>query len=84
MMYSKMQAMAVATVNATYGWVASEAKRVLQEVLQARETKRRLVVTPPVACAWQVRLGARGSEGDAGSLYYNVSAENHLDMGVAA
>ena len=40
---------AVATVNATYRWVESEARRVLREVLNAREKERRQEVTPPVA-----------------------------------
>jgi hypothetical protein len=59
-----LQAVAVATVNATYDWVESEAKRVLREVLGAREKERRLGVTPPVACAR--RVGAGGSDGDDG------------------
>ena len=37
------------TVNATYRWVESEARRVLREVLNAREQERRQEVTPPVA-----------------------------------
>ena len=36
-------------VNATYRWVESEARRVLREVLNAREQERRQEVTPPVA-----------------------------------
>ena len=48
-----MQATAVATVNATYDWVASEAKRVMREVLDVRATERRHTVTPPVARAQQ-------------------------------
>ena len=42
-----MQAVAVATVNATYRWVESEARRarwtlnLLREVLNAREKERR-------------------------------------------
>ena len=45
------QAVAVATVNATYRWVESAARRVslLREVLNAREKERRQEVTPPVA-----------------------------------
>ena len=39
----------MATVNATYRWVESEARRVLREVLNAREKERRQEVTPPVA-----------------------------------
>ena len=45
----KMQAVAVATVNATYSWVESEARRVLRKVLNTREKERRQGVTPPVA-----------------------------------
>ena len=48
-----MQATAVATVNATYDWVASEAKRVMREVLDVRAMERRHTVTPPVARAQQ-------------------------------
>ena len=52
-----MQAVAVATVNATYRWwvsllIESEARRVLdplREVLNAREKERRQEVAPPVA-----------------------------------
>ena len=36
-------------MNATYSWVESEARRVLREVLNAREKERRQEVTPPVA-----------------------------------
>ena len=46
----------MATVNATYRWVESEARRVLREVLNAREKERRQEVTPPVAEALIVRL----------------------------
>ena len=50
-----LQAVAVATVNATYSWVESEAKRVLRyymrEVLNVREKERRQEATPPVACS---------------------------------
>ena len=52
-----------------YDWIASEAKRVLREVWQARKKERRLMVTSPVACARRVRLGTRGNKSDAGSLY---------------
>ena len=48
-----MQATAVATVNAMYDWVASEAKRVMGEVLDVRAMERRHTVTPPVARAQQ-------------------------------
>ena len=34
------------TVNATYSWVESEARRVLREVLNVREKERRQEVTP--------------------------------------
>ena len=44
-----LQTVAVVTVNATYRWVESEARRVLREVLNAREKERRQEVTPPVA-----------------------------------
>ena len=40
-----------ATVNATYDWVAAEAKRVMREVLGVRAKERRHTVTPPVAWA---------------------------------
>ena len=46
-----MQATTVATVNATYDWVAAEAKRVMREVLGVRAKERRHTVTPPVARA---------------------------------
>ena len=58
-----LQAVAVATVNATFDWVASESKRVLREVLQVREKERRLEVTPPVACARPIEAAAR-DDGD--------------------
>ena len=46
----------MATVNATYRWVESEARRVLlREVLNAREKERRQEVTPPVACTRRTR-----------------------------
>ena len=48
-----MQATTVATVNATYDWVAAEAKRVMREVLGVRAKERRHTVTPPVAQARQ-------------------------------
>ena len=41
-----LQAVAVATVNATYRWVESEARRILREVLKnVREKERRQEVT---------------------------------------
>ena len=51
-----LQAVAVATVNATYRWVESEARRVLREVLSVRERERRQEVTPPVAWAMRARV----------------------------
>ena len=51
-----LQAVAVATVNATYRWVESEARRVLREVLNARERERRQEVTPPVARTRRARV----------------------------
>ena len=39
----------MATVNATYRWVESEARSVLREVLNAREQERRQEAAPPVA-----------------------------------
>ena len=60
-----LQAVAVATVNATYRWVESEAKRVLREVLSVRERQRRQEVTPPVAQATRVR--AEPSDDDDGA-----------------
>ena len=60
-----LQAVAVATVNATYDWVKSEAKRVLREVLGEREKERRLEVTPPVASAKGDGAGeSGGGDGD--------------------
>ena len=55
---------AVATVNATYSWVESEARRVLREVLNAREKERRQEVTPPVARTRRARSEA--SDDDVG------------------
>ena len=43
-----LQVLAVATVNATYRWVESEARRVLREVLNAREKERREVRQPRI------------------------------------
>ena len=51
-----LQAVAVATVNATYRWVESEARRVLREVLNAREKERRQEVTPSVARTRRARV----------------------------
>ena len=63
-----LQAVAVATVNATYDWVKSEAKRVLREVLGEREKERRLEVTPPVACAKGDGAGESGGGGGDGDM----------------
>ena len=60
-----LQAVAVATVNATYRWVESEARRVLREVLSVRERERRQEVTPPVAQATRAR--AEPSDDDDGA-----------------
>ena len=76
--------MAVATVNAIYDWGTSDAKRVWREVLLVREKERRLVVTPPVACARQEQTGARGAESKAGSMYGDFSVDTYLGVGVAA
>ena len=46
-----MQATAVAPVNATYDWAASEAKRVMREVPDVSAKERRHTVTPPLARA---------------------------------
>jgi hypothetical protein len=58
-----MQATAVATVNATYDWVAAEAKRVMREVLGVRAKERRHTVTPPVAQARQADAPDNGGNG---------------------
>jgi hypothetical protein len=58
-----MQATAVATVNATYDWVAAEAKRVMREVLGVRAKERRHAVTPPVAQARQADAPDNGGDG---------------------
>ena len=60
-----LQAVAVATVNATYRWVESEARRVLREVLSVRERERRQEVTPPVA--WATRARVELSDDDDGA-----------------
>ena len=60
-----LQAVAVATVNATYRWVESDARRVLREVLSVRERERRQEVTPPVARATRAR--AEPSDDDDGA-----------------
>ena len=59
-----LQAVAVATVNATYRWVENEARRVLREVLNAREKERKQEVTPPVARTKRTRSEVSDDEGD--------------------
>ena len=59
-----LQAVAVATANATYSWVESEARRVLREVLNVREKERRQEVTPPVACARRARVEVSDDDDD--------------------
>ena len=59
-----LQAVAVATVNATYSWVESEARRVLREVLNVREKERRQEVTPPVACTRRARVEVSDDDDD--------------------
>ena len=58
-----LQAVAVATVNATYSWVESEARRVLREVLNVREKERRQEVTPPV-CTRRARVEVSDDDDD--------------------
>ena len=49
----------------TYRWVESEARRVLREVLNAREKERRQEVTPPVARTRRTRSAVSDDdEGD--------------------
>ena len=59
-----LQAVAVATVNATYSWVESEARGVLREVLNAREKVRRQEVTPPVAYSRRARVEVSDNDDD--------------------
>ena len=73
-----LQAVAVATVNATR-WVESEARRVLREVLNAREKERRQEVTPPVARTRRTR--SEVSDDDKGD--YDDDA-NRVGAGAAA
>ena len=70
---------AVATVNATYRWGESEARRVLREVLNAREQERRQEVTPPVACTRRTR--SEGSDDDEGD---DDDDANSVGAGAAA
>jgi len=44
-----LQAITVATVNATYDWMANEARRTLEDVLDVRAHDRRPKLPPPVA-----------------------------------
>ena len=62
----------MATVNATYRWVESEARRVLREVLSVRERERRQEVTPPVEQATRVR--AEPSDDDDGAAGIGAGA----------
>ena len=73
-----LQAVAVATVNATYRWVESEARRVLREVLNAREKERRQEVTPPVARTRRAR--GEASDDDEG----DDDDANRVGAGAAA
>jgi hypothetical protein len=78
-----LQAVAVATVNATFDWVASESKRVLREVLQVREKERRLEVTPPVACARPIEAAARDDGDKATGPYDDIGDDVDLGAGDA-
>ena len=61
--------------NATYRWVESEARRVLREVLNAREKERRQEVTPPVARTRRARGEVSDDdEGDDGDDANRVGA----------
>ena len=64
------------TVNATYSWVESEARRVLREVLNVREKERRQEVTPPVACARRARVEVSDDDDD--------DDDNRVGVGAAA
>ena len=83
LMQFSLQAVAVATVNATYDWVASESKRVLREVLQVREKERRLEVTPPVACARPIEAAARDDGDKATGPYDDIGDDVDLGAGDA-
>ena len=74
-----LQAVAVATVNATYRWVESEARRVLREVLNAREKEQRQEVTPPVARTRRTR--SEVSDDDEGD---DDDDANRVGAGAAA
>ena len=73
-----LQAVAVATANATYSWVESEARRVLREVLGVREKERRQEVTPPVACARRARVEVSDDDDD------DDDDDNRVGVGAAA
>ena len=47
----------MATVNATYDWMANEARRTLEDVLDVRAHDRRPKVPPPVAQAGRASTG---------------------------
>ena len=74
-----MQAVAVATANATYRWVESEARRALREVLNAREQEQRQEVTPPVARTRRAR--SEVSDDDEGD---DDDDANRVGAGAAA
>ena len=76
-----LQAVAVATANATYSWVESEARRVLREVLNVREKERRQEVTPPVACARRARVEVSDDDDDDDDDYDDY---NRVGVGAAA
>ena len=76
-----LQAVAVATANATYSWVESEARRVLREVLGVREKERRQEVTPPVACARRARVEVSDDDDDDDDDYDDY---NRVGVGAAA
>ena len=53
-----LQAITVATVNATYDWMANEARQTLEDVLDVRAHDRRPKLPPPVAQAGRAGAGA--------------------------
>ena len=58
-----LQAITVATVNATYDWMANKARRVLEDVLDVRAHDRRPKVPPPVAQAGRANAGVEREAG---------------------
>ena len=52
-----LQAITVATVNATYDWMANEARRTLEDVLDVRAHDWRPKLPPPVAQASRASAG---------------------------